>query len=240
MSRTCLAETVTAREEQHWNDQALATPVATPMLRFWRYRVPGIVLGASQQGLLSRTALENGTEVVVRSAGGTAVLTGPWMLSLSALLPPDHAIARGGPMPAYEWLGTRCCRAMSDLGVARAVATPDRRQADSLAWACFAGLSPWEVTVGARKLVGLAQRRRKNGVLVAAGVLLDSPDWALLCRSMGMPPEHAVRLAASTVSCGELLGNVPDADTVALALQSHLVDTIHIGQASQMLGDGVH
>lgn len=94
------------------------------------------------------------------------------MLSLNVVLPADHAAARGGPMPAYEWLGRRCEKAMRDLGIDRATATPDRRDAQTLAWACFAGMSPWEVTVDGRKLVGLAQRRRRQGVLVPAGVLL--------------------------------------------------------------------
>eukprot|EP01034_Spumella_vulgaris_P044296 gene44296-55086_t len=38
-----------------------------------------------------------------------------------------------------------------------------------LGWACYGGYSPWEVVVGRRKLVGLAQVRRRGGVLLVAG-----------------------------------------------------------------------
>lgn len=221
MQSTPLVANVTAREEQAWNEQALATPVTQPALRFWHYTEPGLVLGASQSRLLSRMP-QDAEHIVARGAGGTAVLTGPWMLSLSLVLPVEHPAARGGPLPAYEWLGRRCQAAMHALGIARAMATADRRDAKSLAWACFAGLSPWEVTVDGRKLVGLAQRRRKQGVLVAAGVLLTPPDWDLACRRMGRPASDAQGLAAAAVSCAELLPQAPAPQRVAETLGKYI------------------
>jgi lipoate-protein ligase A len=213
--------TVSVQEEQAWNDQALDAPLTAPQLRFWRYVRAGVVLGASQAALLP-PASAAGVDTVVRGSGGNAVLAGPWMLSLSAALPAQHPIARAGILPAYEWLGRHCEAAMRDLGIAGARATPDKRDAGELKWACFAGLSPWETTVDGRKLVGLAQRRRRHGVLVAAGVLLEPPDWPLLCRVMGRPPQHAAMLASSTVSCRELLPSAPNLADVAAAIRRHL------------------
>jgi hypothetical protein len=46
--------------------------------------------------------------------------------------------------------------------------------------ACFAGLGPYEVLdCGGRKLVGLAQRRRKGGVLLQAAAYLGGDRQAL-------------------------------------------------------------
>lgn len=221
MSMQPVVHTVTALQEQAWNEAVLDEPVQAPQLRFWRYAQPGIVLGASQSSLLPQVAAP-GLETVVRGSGGSAVLAGPWMLSVSAVLPAEHACARGGPMPAYEWLGRHCASAMRELGVGLARATPDKRDAGDLRWACFAGLSPWEVTVDGRKLVGLAQRRRRQGVLVAAGVLLDTPDWPLLCRALGRSADEAARLAASTVSCRQLTGRTPSAEEVAALIEAHV------------------
>jgi lipoate-protein ligase A len=221
MSMEAVVHSVTVAEEQAWNEAALDEPVQEPQLRFWRYASAGIVLGASQSSLLPQVAAQ-GIETVLRGSGGSAVLAGPWMLSVSAVLPADHAFARGGPMPAYEWLGRHCESAMRELGVSQAHATPDKRDAGDLKWACFAGLSPWEVTVDGRKLVGLAQRRRRQGVLVAAGVLLDAPDWPLLCRALGRSAQDAARLAASTVSCRELTGRVPTEEEVAALIAAHV------------------
>lgn len=190
------------------------------------------MLGCSQRA--QRAAVEarapRGLPVVEREAGGGAVLTGPWMLGLSLALPIGHAWLAGGLLPSYQRLGELHVAVLQALGIhqARAV-TPqelraDRapRDAESLAWACFGGLSPWEVVdAQGRKLVGLAQRRRQTGVLLVAGTLVTEPDWSLLCAAMDRPHEADV-LRRRTVSCEQLQVRPLSTRTLGEALAQRL------------------
>jgi lipoate-protein ligase A len=108
---------------------------------------------------------------------------------------------------------------------------------DTLKWACFGGLSPWEVVVGQRKIVGLAQVRRRTGVLLASGTLISPPDWPLLCDALGSDPADAARLRACTTSCAEELG-APLLATV-LAERLHHVLTDVLGERTGQPPEGI-
>lgn len=206
------AHTVSAAAEQRWNEAALAAPVQRRAWRLWAYREPAVVLGRAQQGLIAEIGHRRGPALLVRAAGGGAVLVGPWMLGLSALLPAADALAVGGVVASYRWLGQTLATALRCCGVdARALAPEALRAhrgptAAAPDWACFGGLAPWEVLVGERKIAGLAQVRRRQGVLLVAGVLLRPPPWALLCERLGRPPEEAQRLAGATTTLAEAVG----------------------------------
>lgn len=205
--------------------------MTAPRWRVWTYASPAIVLGCSQRALRPavQARLQGRLGVVAREAGGGAVLTGPWLLGLSVALPIGHAWLAGGLLPSYQRLGELHVAVLQTLGIsARAVppqelrAGPAPRAPDPLAWACFGGLSPWEVVdAQGRKLVGLAQRRRQTGVLLVAGTLLSIPDWPLLCEAQGRPGDAAL-LRQRTVGCEELLGRPLAADALGEALGQRL------------------
>ncbi|QKO21647.1 ligase [Rhodoferax sp. BAB1] len=211
--------TSTAAQEQAWNRQQLEQPVVAPLWRVWTYEQPALVLGCSQRALYERAASgARSVEVLLRESGGGAVLTGPWLVSVSLVLPPGHAWLGQGLLESYRRLGQLHADALAELGVAASALPPAQIPdlQDALAkqgppapdWACFGSLSPWEVVdAGGRKLVGLAQRRRRQGVLLVAGTLLAPPDWGLLCETMGQP-HAATLLRQRTVACEQLLGRV--------------------------------
>lgn len=221
-----------AAAEQAWNARQLAAPVTAPRVRVWCYPAPGVVFGCAQAALHDEAvrAAHTDCELVQRRAGGGAVLVGPWMLSSSVVLPPGHRLLANGTVSSYRWLGVLHAGLLRDFGVAAHALPPDevaRRSADpALAWACFGGLSPWEVVADGRKIVGLAQLRGRHGVLLTTGTLLDRPDWALLCRALGRPQEDAGRLAAVTTSCADRLGSSVHTETLAGALQQMLADVL--------------
>ena len=218
-------------EEQRWNELQLAEPVLQPRMKVWTYREWAIVLGRSQHALADRPAAAGmrGTPagdagglfpedladseavrlpLVKRGAGGGAVLVGPWLLSASLLLPlDDPRMATTSVADSYRWLGEAMGETLAELGVtARAVPPAERIPApERLAWACFAGVAPWEVVVDdpatgvARKLVGFAQRRSRHGVLLALGVLVQPAPWRLLAQTLGHPVALADELATTTV-----------------------------------------
>lgn len=210
-----LCHTGTPAQEQRWNEEQLAQPVLHPVLRFWQYQQTALVLGCSQRGLLA-TLPDGALPVLVRQAGGGAVLVGPWMLSLSLLLPSHHPWLQDSLLKSYQPLGQALAQGLQSLGIAAQAAGPApwpgdaARNPDPLPilqvpdkvrdWACFASLGPWEVLAGGRKLVGLAQVRRRTGCLLTAGVLVGHSPWPQLCMGMGRPVTSAHHLADCTTS----------------------------------------
>ncbi|MBB3222636.1 lipoate--protein ligase family protein [Pseudoduganella umbonata] len=231
-NRAVFIDTVTCREEQSWNAAQLGETVTEPRLRLWTYRAPGVVLGCSQGALRER--LDGGhalaASIVQRGSGGGAVLTGPWMVSASIVLPPEHPLLGRGTLSSYRWLGALHAGLLRDVGIAAHAVPPEEarlRQADArLKWACYGGLSPWEVVVGRRKIVGLAQLRRRTGVLLTSGTLIAPPDWPLLCDALGQAATDAALLDDSTTSFAEQLGAPILAEVLAERLHHMLTDVL--------------
>lgn len=223
---------VTAAEEQEWNEAQLSAPVISPRIAFWSYRATAVVLGSSQHDDEVRRAAARtiGADLAHRRSGGGAVLAGPWLLSVSVVLPPDHPLVDAGVVASYRWIGEAHASALRSLGIdaeALSASALDVRRAPGrdrdLRWACFGALSPWEVVAPRdRKVVGLAQVRRRHGVLFVAGTLLADPDWLVLCRVLGMPPTAAVTLAGRTSSCAQELRRAVGSHEVAAALEPRL------------------
>ncbi len=227
---------VTADQEQCWNAEQLAQPVHAPRFAVWTYEQPAIVLGCSQRQQLAGLAQRApGVQTLVRSSGGGAVLTGPWMVSSSVVLPVDHPWVAGRINESYRGLGAMYTDLLAQLDVQALplppakVAAADARLGAPIGWACYGSLASWEVVdaAGGRKLVGLAQRRQRNGVLLVAGTLVAPPDWALLCRALGHDADEAA-MRQRTVACSALNPDFVDADTYAMRLQEAL--TIALAQ----------
>jgi lipoate---protein ligase len=219
--RGVLVRSVDAAEEQAWNELQLTAPVLQPAARLWRYLRPAVVLGRSQQWLQASVrpvGTPGALPVVRRASGGGAVLVGPWMLGASVVLPPTHPLLGGEQVAdGYRWLGDLFVAALAEHGV-QAASMPrerTRKAAEDLAWACFAGMSPWEVAVADRKLVGFAQRRSRHGVLIVAGALLDTVPWEILCAALERPGALARDLAATTIDASEILGRPLPAELLA-------------------------
>ncbi|GAC1401416.1 MAG: ligase [Chloroflexota bacterium] len=153
-----------------------------PALHWYGITPDAVVLGPRQHdtGALDGAACrEQGLGVYVRRSGGTAVLADRFLLNLDVALPRDHQLLPPDVTRAYAWLGTALATGLRLLGVpASALATAEvRAEADlrgggfaAARAACFGGLSPYEAVADGRKIVGLAQVRRREGALLQAGV----------------------------------------------------------------------
>lgn len=227
-----IIETVTPLQEQLWNAKQLVMPVTEPRLQLWTYRNPGVVLGCSQAALRERLDITSALagSLVQRGSGGGAVLTGPWMVSASIVLPPEHPLVGSGTISSYRWLGVLHAGLLRDAGIKAYAIPPEEVRllpADAqLKWACYGGLSPWEVVVGKRKIVGLAQVRKRTGVLITSGTLIAQPDWPLLCNALGQPADDASLLAERTTSYAEQLGAPVIAEVLAEGLHHMLTDVL--------------
>lgn len=191
----------------------------TPTLRWYRSATTAIVRGRGQRRVHLRA--QPGTVEVTRGSGGGAVLLDPTLLSLDIALPAEHPWVTPArdthgptrspdPTGVFVAVGERWRVGLAGLGVqGLGVCTdpPPRprgdERADLLASVCFALPGHGEVYVGARKLVGLAQRRRRHGVLVQCG-LLRRWDPAPLLRALGAsatdPEVHAAAVGLDEVT----------------------------------------
>jgi lipoate-protein ligase A len=160
-----------------------------PVLRWYIPSEPALVLGNGQApGIVDVAACqERGLRVFRRTSGGTAVVADDGLLSLDVALPAAHPLNTSDVVRAYEWMGALWERALHALGVVKARALPVEEvraipplaKDDPLRLACYGTLSPWEVVVGKRKLVGLCQVRRKAGALYQVGVYVRFDPKAL-------------------------------------------------------------
>ena len=110
----------TATQEQAWNSLQMAEPVTQPRFRVWTYRAP-----CHRAGLLATCAAGSscgavaaGREDAGATLGGGAVLTGPWMVSASVVLPLSHPWAQGRLPDSYRGLGQLHGDVLASLGVA--------------------------------------------------------------------------------------------------------------------------
>lgn len=211
----------TVQRAHDWIAAALSHPVAEPAVRVWAFSDPAVVLGCSQRATpdMAQRAAAAGTHLSVRQSGGGAVLAGPWLLGASVLLPTQHPLVTASIPQSFRWFGLAHAHWLQSLGIAAHAVTAAAVPEDpALSWACFARLSPWEIEAHGGKIVGLAQARRRNGIVLGSAVLLADPPWALLCEVLGEPRAHAKVLAARTSSCASILGQPVAQEALARSL----------------------
>jgi lipoate---protein ligase len=153
-----------------------AAPDDPATLAWWLVDDEALVLGRGSKVTADAAACEAaGVSVVRRSSGGGPVVWGPDLLALDVIIPRGHPLHSDDVAESYRWLGEALAQVITELGIPAEALSPTqaRDSADGMgALACYASLSPWEVVVDGRKVVGLSQVRRRSGTLLQAGILL--------------------------------------------------------------------
>ncbi|CAN5335641.1 hypothetical protein BH20ACT9_BH20ACT9_09930 [soil metagenome] len=194
-----------------------------PTLRWYRSTAPAIVVGRAQR---VDAAQADGPVLVARHSGGGAVLMDAGLLSLDVLLPAGDPLLAGDVGAVFVRVGAAWAAALTGLGVpavrvhdgpSTAHRLGDERQR-LLASVCYATLGRGEVLAGGRKLVGLAQRRRRPGALVQCGLLRRWRPKPLLA-GLGFPPDDA-EVAAHAVGLDELVDPPLPDGTVQAAVEA--------------------
>ena len=180
-----------------------------PTLRWYRSDRPALVLGRGQATAgIQQIA---GIPVLTRFSGGGAVLLDESLLSLDVLVPSGHPLLDGDLGAVFLRVGQLWVEGLRALGVqglerypgpgtARRRGTP-REQL--LAAVCFATVGRGEVLAEGRKLVGLAQRRRRYGALVQCG-LLRRWEPSRLLKAFGADPAD-IDVGCAAVGLDELM-----------------------------------
>lgn len=209
---------------------------ASPSLRWYSYSRPALVLGYGQPAhdVDLEACRGRGIPVLRRPAGGAAVLADSGLLGLAVALPLPHPLVTPDVTESYRWLGEVLASGLRELGVRARVVSVAEARADGAAArsdgvgrlrlaACFGSFSPYEVAVGPRKVVGLAQVRRRNVALYQCGVLLRF-DGRLLASLLSGASGHvdlvAQELRARTTDLETELGGRVEAGAVVDALSA--------------------
>ena len=150
-------------------------PIEEATLWWFEVATPALVLGSTQpESVVDHPAAQaSGVEVVRRRSGGGAVLLAPGTATwVDVLLPRTDPRWTDDVGRSFDWLGRAWVDALAELGVAGAVVRTGPLLATTWsALVCFAGLGPGEVTVGGRKVVGIAQRRTRDHARFQCAVL---------------------------------------------------------------------
>lgn len=197
----------------------------TPTLRWYQASTPAVVLGRGQASTLAST---DGLETLTRFSGGGAVLLDADILSLDVLLPTGHPLLDGDLGAVFPRVGGAWARALRALGVPDVTvwdrpSTARRLGSDRerlLAAICYATLGRGEVLADGRKLVGLAQRRRRHGALVQCGLLRR---WrpARLLQALGADPDDP-EITRHAVGLADLLDDVPPDERIIRAVEGEM------------------
>jgi lipoate-protein ligase A len=176
-----------------------------------------VVLGSAQpvSDVDAVAASAYDADVVRRSSGGGAVLVAPgaqvwielWVPRHDALW--DDDIVRGA-----QWVGEAWARALGALGATGLEVHRGRAlRTDWSERVCFAGVGPGEVVVGGRKVVGLSQRRTRDGARMQSMALVHWDPAALVGLLHPEPAGHGGdRAELATAAVG--LDLVPGAPLV--------------------------
>jgi lipoate-protein ligase A len=167
--------------EALWREVAAGETPAT--LRWYSYDTAALVLGIgqSERDTNLQAAQDDGVTIVKRASGGALVLARPGLLALDVALPSTSPLAIPDVVESYRWLGEAFSQALparvrlASPADARADQRAQREAAPGMpararALACFGVLSPYEVTLDGRKLVGFSQVRKRGVTLYQAGV----------------------------------------------------------------------
>ncbi len=193
--------------------EAVGAGQAPPTVCCERWASSALILGAGQSAADADLpgCRARGVAVVRRLAGGTAVYATPDYLSFAVVAPAAHPLVSGALMATYRRLGEAVVAACAALGLSTRLIGPDAARARptpaALRPCCYGGVSPYEVLVGNRKLVGVAQVRRFGAVAYVGGLyrtLIPAEQSICLAGDAALRAERAAQLAACTIDLATL------------------------------------
>lgn len=121
---------------------------------------PALILGSASPDLFGGMR----TDLVRRQSGGGLVWLDPGTSAwVDVFVPTGDPLWHSDVGTAFHWLGRTLAAAFADVGVPASMHPGPYEAGPSDGLVCFASLGPGEVVVDGRKLVGISQRRTREG-----------------------------------------------------------------------------
>jgi lipoate-protein ligase A len=194
-----------------------------PTLRLYAWTPACLSLGHAQpfKDVDMDRMNERGWEVVRRATGGRAILHTD-ELTYSVIAPNDEPRVAGTVLESYNRLAQALLLAVKNLSLPVEMREGKSGGPADLNPVCFEVPSTHEITVNAKKLIGSAQARRKEGVLQHGSLPLTG-DLARICQALVYESEAAretasQRLLARATTVESALGRAVTFETAARAL----------------------
>lgn len=159
---------------EKWNmaaDEYLMLNSQIPTLRFYQWEKPTLSFGKSNtntDGLDFKVLKKFDIQAVIRKTGGKTVLHHH---EITYSFTAKQESFNLGILACYQKISALLQRAFLSLGVSCQMKKINKRLQDSLI--CFKEISSYELTAGAKKLVGSAQKRQASRILQHGSILLD-------------------------------------------------------------------
>lgn len=198
---------------------------APPALRIYSWTGPTVFIGVGEPASdVDRARCEAlGIPIVRRLSGGTAVRHDRHWVSVELIARTDHPRVPSDVLGAYRAFAAPIADAMARLGVVTHRVTIDEARSrvaePALAAACFGGVAPFEIVARHRKLVGLAQVRRRGAVVLHAAIGLRFDVPALAAVISGAGDSFETQLRAIVTDLEREAGHAVDAPELAASLR---------------------
>ncbi len=180
--------------------EGVGLPEAAPILRLYAWSPPCLSLGYAQPvGDVDLQSLQDlGWDIVRRPTGGRAILHTD-ELTYSVIAPIDHPDVSGDILSSYRRLSRGLTAGLEILGIPVQVEPAHQVPAEMKNLpVCFEVPSPYELTVGGKKILGSAQVRRKHAVL-QHGTLPLKGEIARITNVLSYPGITEQEAAAASV-----------------------------------------
>ncbi len=190
-----------------------------PTFRIYSWSRPCISLGYSQkpENELNLSLCEKlGIDVVGRPTGGGIVLHTKAEVTYS-LVTSFGKKSAGGPVEILKETSKVLVKALSSFGINADVLRNNRRWNSRF---CFSYPSRYEISVGGKKIIGVAQRVGKRGLLQQGSIFVDNKVDIML--KVLKDPPLKVDITSKATSINELIHHIPDFDELSRALISSL------------------
>ena len=180
--------------------------VVQPSVWWFEVERSALVLGSSQpiEHVDTQWCDHHDIDVVRRRSGGGAVLLQPAdVLWADILIPSDHPLWTPDVSSSAQWVGEAWARALASLG--HDGLSVHRGPMTHSTWSsrvCFAGRGAGEVMLGDQKVVGVSQRRVRQGARFQCALY---SNWR--------PDAHVALFAAPGPSADDLDGLVATVNT---------------------------
>ena len=173
---------------------------APATLRMYSWSRDAVILGIGQSAsqLDFEACREAGCDILRRISGGTAVYHDRNTVSFQLVLPDGHPNLTYDIHRNYRLIAEIAVSMLASFGVQTRLASISEAGGDAppsgLEAICFSSLSPYEILAGNRKLVGLAQVRRRT-VSALQGMVYLRNDPAKSVRLVSRDAELRDRLS---------------------------------------------